>query len=125
MNQLRRTPRFRVEPSFPLKVYIPQSFGKSHTLRTLGEGGLGFFASSKDASLVRQPEIDIQFNLGGRTLALRGSVQYCTFLPRQGSNYFGVMFLDLDPRQELILKTVIQAAIKNGHLVDAAELPRG
>lgn len=116
----RRVQRFRVEPTFPLRVFIPQGFGKTYQLRTLGEGGLGFFAPAKDATLAQHPEIDLRFQIGDRLLSLKGSVQYCTFLPQHGASYFGVKFSDIDSRQGLFLKTIIEAAVRKGHLVEAA-----
>lgn len=118
----RRVQRFRVEPSFPLRVTIPQGHGKSYQLRTLGEGGLGFFAPARDAALAQHPEIDLRFQLGDRMLSLKGIVQYCTFLPRQGENYFGVKFSGVDMRQGLFLKTIIESAVRRGHLVEATAI---
>jgi hypothetical protein len=103
-------------------VFIPQGLGKSYVLRTLGEGGLGFFAPARDASLAQHPEIDLRFQVGDRMLNLKGCVQYCTFLPRQGANYFGIKFSDIDSRQGLFLKTIIEAAVRKGHLVEAGAL---
>ncbi|MDB5036518.1 MAG: hypothetical protein JWQ35_46 [Bacteriovoracaceae bacterium] len=118
----RKVQRFRVESGFPFSVFIPQSLTKNHKLRTLGEGGCGFFAPARDANLVKHPEIEVRFNIGGRFLSFKATVQYCTFLPKQGANYFGVRFADVNSRQEVMLKTIIQAALKKGHLI-GIELP--
>ncbi len=114
----RKFPRFKVEPSFPMSVFIPQSYSKNYKLNTFGEGGFGFYAPSRDASLVQHPNIDVRFDFGGRTLSFKAKVQYCTFLPKHGANYFGVKFEEVDSRQEILIKTIIQAAVKRGHLVD-------
>jgi hypothetical protein len=124
MKMQRRVQRFRVEPSFPLRVFIPQGIGKTYKLRTLGEGGLGFFSSTKDAALAQLSEIDLRFHVGDRTLMLKGSVQYCTFLPHHGSSYLGIKFSNLDSRQGVFLKTIIEAAVKKGHLIQASCVER-
>ena len=119
-RELRKTRRFKVENSFPLKVCIPQSNARAYSLRTLSEGGFGCLIPFRDAGIVQHPEIDIRFTFGDRTLSFKGTVQYCTFLPKQGSSYLGVKFAEIDPRQELVLKTIIQAALKKGHLTNEA-----
>src|SRR5438046_2517440 len=107
-QQPRRTQRFKVEPTFPILVTIPQSSGKNFKLKTLSEGGFGFLAPFRDANLVQHPEIDVRFTFGDRSLTFKGTVQYCTFLPKSGASFFGVKFSELDSRQELILKSIIQ-----------------
>jgi hypothetical protein len=120
MSVPRKSQRYKVAPTFPLTVFIPQSLSKTYRLRTLGEGGIGFFAPTRDANLVQYPEIDVKLSFGNKSLNLKGTVQYCTFLPRQGANYFGIRFAELDSRQELLVRTIIQAAVKKGDLVDAS-----
>lgn len=121
MHGQRRFRRYKVGPEFPLSVIIPQSFSRSYRLQTIGEGGVGFYASSREAHLARQDVIDLKFSLGGKILALKGRVKYCTFVPQTGSNFLGIKFENLDARQDLFIKAIIQAAFKRGHLVDISD----
>lgn len=121
MQNPRRSRRFLVSPAFPLSVQIPSTISKTYKLRTIGEGGLGFYGSPRDAKLLNSGEVVFELMSGSHRIQLRGRVQYSRFLPKVqgGVNYVGIQFENLDPRNGVLLKTILQQAVSKGHLLDS------
>jgi len=118
---MRKRPRFRIKTYFPLTAHIRQSKSKFHQLVTVGEGGFGFYGSTKDAELVKMRRIDLTLVLGSKKYELPASVQYCTFIQQEKRlvNFFGVKFEDIDPKVEHLLKSLIESGLQKGHLIPA------
>jgi hypothetical protein len=117
MRRQRKSPRFLVGPNFPLVAHIPQSPTRVHKLRTIGPGGVGFFASNKDAKLLQTGDVDLHLTVGNSKLQVKGRIQYCQFFPKNGVNFLGIEFQNEDPKINLLLQTILEGALAKGHLV--------
>lgn len=126
----RKHIRYDVDPSFPGIAWIHQANSPRQKIKQIGMGGLGVFASSKDARLIQESIVDISVMLGDLRKDFKGRVQYCTALPnaREGQKYFlGIEFSESDSESMKFLKTLVEKSAARGYLrsLEASEPPRG
>ncbi len=114
----RFTRRYYVDPSFPGVAFIKQGQTKSHQLKTISDGGMGFFASSRDARLLQLAEVDIGLVLDSKRYTIKGKVQYCKALPDVGPAvyYLGLSFQNPSPEFIAFIRALMDRGVAKGVL---------
>lgn len=97
----RKWSRFKVKN--PIKARVAGE-DRSRELTSISLGGCAFTSNRRDSKLLRNPDVELEFEVAGQTRIVQGKIQYFQFMPQTGmdANLLGIEFSwpDFESRQD-------------------------
>lgn len=111
----RKWSRFKVK--MPIRTRIAGE-DRSRELTSLSIGGCAFTSNRRDAKLLKNPEVQVEFEVAGEKRVIPGRIQYFQFLPQSGldANLLGVEFLWQTAEERQAFGLFIGQAVSEGRL---------